>query len=397
MYRFTADEQHLLLMDCLGLTRWSSPKGLKTDRTFTAGAQGQVSISAAGDAAIAYRDGWCSTARFDFPSLKKTKSYERFRQPHGVISPDGTRILHTGGFTSDPNLILSSIDGARLRHTNIPGMDAPLIELGLGESEDNRLLSPLFTVSPDGHFVQADWRSPICYGRLDPETLEPTVLLKVRHQPPPVNWSRAWPSASGLVVAVLDPLKATCTIVHFADGREQQRWELTAISLPAVSETHIAWQPDAGTVICQDRGSGAQETFDIAEITAKAHARKSPRPAWLEGLDSAGRGTLIIGRSRLILLPWHRETFLDLRSGVETPRKLPEQEHHIRRLALSHIETMVTELRQRGSDCELVNLDIKSNNTSFSLRVAGESGKAIADSLYQQFKTAGVRCGSYSY
>ena len=211
MYRFTADEQHLLVMDCLGLTRLSPPAKVKTDRAFTAGDQGHLSISADGTAALAYRHGWCSTARFDFPSLKKVQSYERFDLPHGAISPDGTRAIHTNSFTIDDWLEVSDLDGRRQSRVHIPRLPAAG-EVTLGETDSEILhLSPNFTVSPDLSFYLAPWRGPIHYGHLDPETLAPRIAQKIHLRSPENTLHRAWPDAQGITVAAFFPRSQTCS------------------------------------------------------------------------------------------------------------------------------------------------------------------------------------------
>ena len=57
MYGFSEDEQHLLFMDCFGLTRLSLPNQVKTDSKISGSeSAGRVTVSRDGSLAASHED-----------------------------------------------------------------------------------------------------------------------------------------------------------------------------------------------------------------------------------------------------------------------------------------------------------------------------------------------------
>ena len=243
------------------------------------------------------------------------------------------------------------------------------------------MLTPHFVISADNSFFHADWSGPLCYGHLDPETLAPVLHWKADLRAPPGHICRAWPSASGLTLAVFSPGESACIVLTMSPSGEQVSTQpLKAIGL-------AGGQRHSGLRGSQHRGTGAilnqrshpagpQSQEPVSELAQRGEEPRSGRadPAALAPGD-------IPGASRRCRDPTQAPT-----AGARDP---PDCTGVHRRQAHGD--------GKAGILCELVNLDIKGNNVSFSLRGIGKDGGAEGNGLYEILKAAGHRCGSYSY
>ena len=104
--------------------------------------------------------------------------------------------------------------------------------------------------------------------------------------------------------------------------------ELSMMDLAAHDEGRLVYQRDADTVVVRTLAGGEERTYSIAAATEAARGKAKKGKAL--GFANAGAGKVIAGAGRLLFVPWHRESFLDLIAEEEVPRKLKAAEAKVR-------------------------------------------------------------------
>jgi hypothetical protein len=398
MYGFSEDEQHLLFMDCFGLTRLSRAKAVKTDAKISGSeSAGLVSVAADGSAAATYEDLWDKSVLWAFPELKSAVRFDRFRERGVVVHPDGRHylVLEAGQLAIKPLsktvLLPLRLDApkpskqAARKEVRVPlagGEELPDLKLGDGRPNVG---APL-RVAHDGTLVHWDGQQLIG-AALDGMA----VTVKWRRRLSVPDGARVDIYADARRCVVLLHRGRRWTVVERVAGKDHTR-ELDSLAVPTVAGRFLLHQPSADRVVRIDLDNGESQELSL-EIASK------------QGLSHTGPGTIFAGaQGSALFLPQHRESILDLVAEVEIPRKLPAKEFEIRQALLAIARPYVDAARLAGVCIELgrVELNPKYNSVSVTHRIAG--GASLFGALlggYAQSAWSGVslpggwRMGSY--
>lgn len=386
MYNFTSDGTHLLFLDCFGLTRLSRPNKVKTSKQLRGSWCGLAQLSHAGDRALVYAPDQSLLRLLEFPGLTSARSYKKYELLRPGLHPDGAHLIQDGLSTTQiaglPRVWSGDLAGPSLEPIDLleespPGWSS--LEL-ISNTTANELRNELerysdnsieaLTVGPDGTFLYATVDSgagvptedAVTFGRFREATRSPT-----QHWKAPIRLSRrrhqAWPEAGTVLIVGLDPKRqrAWGALIDAKGRRRDYAWP--SLSMPVRSGSKVAYQPDEDRVVVEDLETGDKLERSISEATARSMSVKKPprlttAAEHLGDLENTGRGDLLFhhggpeGEERLLLLPWHRETLIDLIEGIELPRKLPAVSFPIRR------ELMRAVARARAFAAE-VNIDVE--------------------------------------
>lgn len=371
MYGFSEDENHLLFMDCFGLTRLSRPNKTKTDTKISGSeSAGRATVSRDGSAAVSHEDGWDKTIVWSFPELKPAKRFDRFREKQAMVHPEGAHFivpeygaLKIKGLTKVV-LLPQRLDApaeATPQSTEPVDLDLsggeelPALVLGEGSPE---LPAPL-RIAHDGSLLYFDGKALIC------ATLVGSAAT--------VHWRRAlrtperarvelYADAERSVVMLHRDRRWTITIIK-GKGGEERSFEIESLAVPAVAGRYLAYQPTPGAVVRRDLETDEQSEHALAIYDKK---RKID-------LSNEGVGTIFVGaKGSLLVLTAHRESILDLIKAVEIPRKLPAKEFDIRQAVLGIARPYVEAARLVGVNIELGRVDLgKGSRLSVSHRIVG--------------------------
>lgn len=122
--------------------------------------------------------------------------------------------------------------------------------------------------------------------------------------------------------------------------------ELTLRDLTAFDGARLVYQREVDTVVALDVATGKEQTWSIAGVTAAARAKAKKGKAL--ALDNAGIGKVVAGAGRVLFVPAHRESFLDLLAAEELPRKLKASEQQLRQVTTSWLSAHRAELIDAG-------------------------------------------------
>lgn len=104
--------------------------------------------------------------------------------------------------------------------------------------------------------------------------------------------------------------------------------ELTLHDLAAFDGSRLVFQREPDTVVALDLVKGEEQTWSIAAVTAAARAKAKKGKAL--AFDNAGIGKVVAGAGRVLFVPAHRESLLDLLAEEELSRKLKAAEQQLR-------------------------------------------------------------------
>ena len=357
MYVFSEDEQHLLFMDCFGLTRLSFPNHLVTERRNSGSESGgRVSISRDGSVAISYADLLDKTVLWTFPGLRPAQRLG-YSGRGALVHPEGT------------HAIIEAYSGLRLEPLRPPvllplRLDAPVdrersntdVRVSL---EGGRQLAKL-VLGGDG---QPDVPTPLrvahdgtllCYHR--GEVLCAT-LTRTRAE---VHWRRAVTTPEGARLELHAEAKRCALLLHrglrwtvvtLARGRERSL-EIESLGVPAVAGRTVVHQPAPDRLVRRNLETGRQTKLPLPE---------------------QGVGTIFLGKTRLLFLAADRERILDPIANIELPRELPPEQRAVRQDLLQLVRPTVEAARLAGVCVELgrVTLGPKTDTASVEFRLAG--------------------------
>ncbi|MCA9663800.1 MAG: hypothetical protein KC486_36065 [Myxococcales bacterium] len=378
MYRFSPGDKAVLFLDCFGLTRLELPRKVKTDRKVRGSWDSTVSLSDRGDQAMVYDANWWRTYAYEFPALKPSHKYERFRPKEAQVLGSGKHMLveyewvqTLGGKDT------GSIDDSKAKK---------LRALDLWATRDlGYYIHEAFPAGPlvgdtFARFDAPQWEWELSFGRCDRKGGELLWRRPIR-----VHGGHRhglYPHADGVVITSAAPRAGQVFARDFdAAGEPGATFEAAGYTVPVAAHGRLAWQEDADTVVVRE-ASGATRSFSIAAATARAHSAKKhpralPKGDFLGRLENSGEGTILLGEEALLFVPWHGETILDLIGGAEIHRKLPPEEYAVRR----HFRATVARAAAFGRDADmtvnggvcLVNAKQRTFQTGFSA-TRGEGG-----------------------
>jgi hypothetical protein len=362
MYAFSEDEKHLLFMDGFGLTRLSRPKAVKTDPKISGSESGGlISVARDGSVAASYEDLWDKSVIWEFPALKPSQRFDRFRERGAMIVPAGT---HYAVIDDDALRLTPLRKGVLLpmrldappeprERSNEPvsltlagGEQRPALALG----GDGALEVPApLRFAHDGTLLWLRRGELICASLVGTEAS--------------VRWRRAVTGPAGARLELLGDAERCLLIVHHGRrwsvcelrGEHERRFEIDSVAVPAAAGRYLAWQPSATTIVRRDLDSEALDEYTL-------------------GPAHAGPTTLFAGgKGSLLALPCTREALVDLISGVEISRKLPAKLVELRQAFVALSRPYVEAARASGSTIELgrVEFNPKYNSVSITHRIAG--------------------------
>jgi hypothetical protein len=401
MYGFSEDEQHLLFMDCFGLTRLSLPRSVKTDPKISGSeSSGRVTVSRDGELAASYEDLWDKAVIWSFPEMRPAKRFGRFEQRGVIVHPAGTHsiICEHDQLKLEPLkktvLLPLRLDAPADVHQLITGpvyasLDGgeQLSAVAFGGEGRPDVPVPL-RIAHDGTTLYYDGSELIC-----------ATLTGVDVK---VHWRRAVTAPEGARLEFHADATRCVLMLHRGlrwtiverEGTDERSFEIDSVGVPAVAGRWLAWQPQPDLVV--------RRNLETDEQTEHALSTKGP-------------GTLFVGaRGSLLFLTPDRETILDLIVGVEMssrpghraeiPRELPAAERDVRQALLGLARPYVDAARLAGSCIDLgrVELNPKWDSVSITHRMAGGDNlfgallAAHASSVWRSCKLPGRwRMGSY--
>ena len=354
LHRLTADEQTLVLLDGYGLTRWGLPRKIKSDRKLCAGIEPVLLLSPTDDTLVVggeHLKQFGMTRAHNFPALGSLDASPSVRAPV-VFTPAG----HLLSFSTDdperpervPELYWTTLHGTsrgRLTLLKPPEVPAAGIDLHHGDSVHAPYTRELLRIDRQGHFVLCDTsrrmgQACMWMGHADAEG-------QVE-----VTWSGRMINVQGATLLEAYPTGTSALVISWSAPLQQARVQeigaapsevrvFDTIEPPTYARGTLAYQPDEDTVVV------GEERFSISAVSA-ASAQTAKRPDFLAEHRNAGRGDLIVGRERALFIPWHRESFLDLRAAREIYRKLGPKRRP-ERVALSRqMKDAMDEMHQAG-------------------------------------------------
>lgn len=122
--------------------------------------------------------------------------------------------------------------------------------------------------------------------------------------------------------------------------------ELTLHDLAAFDGSRLVFQRQPDTVVALDLATGEEQTWSIAAVTSAARAKAKKGKAL--SFDNAGIGKVVAGAGRVLFVPAHRESFLDLLTEEEVSRKLKAAEQQLRQTVTSWLRAHRAELIDAG-------------------------------------------------
>ncbi len=377
MHRFHPDDSAVLFLDAFGLTRLALPKKVKTDRKIRGGWGGYVDLSETGDRALVYDADWWRIYTYTFPDLKPWQKYERFQYRQSNLLGDGAHLL----------------DGDTVRTM---GGEAT----GTLTNEGCKLLKPLrfgpykdigyyiYSAFPGRSYGQdrfAETNTPDWEWLLDYGVCTNTGARCLWRRPLQVHGGHRhgfYPHGEGLVLTSLAPRSAQVYVQWLDEaGNPGRLLQADGITVPVWAFGRLAWQQDEDTIIVED-DEQQRQSYSISAVTRVAHSGKKhpralPKGDFLGDLTNVGAGEILLGPKRVLFVPWHGETILDLTGQTEIHRKLPPDEFEIRR----HFRETIARANRFAREADmLVNggfIQIHKKDKSFSTGYAmtrGEGG-----------------------
>jgi hypothetical protein len=391
MYGFSEDEQHLLFMDCFGLTRLSLPNQVKTDSKISGSeSAARVTVSRDGSLAASHEDLWDKSVIWSFPELRPAKRFERFEQRRLLIHPAGTHsiVCENDELRLEPvkKTVLLPLRLDAPADVSKPGSEPAVVRLDGGEQlpalafgGEGRPDVPVpLRIAHDGTVLYFDGSELVC------ATLTGVVVE--------VHWRRPVTAPDGARLELYADAKRCVLMLHRdrrwtifeREGTNERSFEIESLGVPAVAGRWLAWQPKRHVVVRRNLDTGEQtEHFPREE----------------------GVGTIFLGaKGSMLLLSRDRESILDLIARTQISRELPVEERDVRQAVLARAQPCVDAARLAGACIELgrVELHAKYDSVSITLRMTGGDNlfgallSAHANSIWRNCKLPGRwRMGSY--
>ncbi|MEZ4394912.1 MAG: endonuclease V [Polyangiales bacterium] len=332
------DLKHHAFVDGFGLTRVSLPDKVKTERRVCAGLDATLSVDAGGRALLACHEGEHEMHHLGLPALRARTRLDRGRVLGASLTPEGgfVDVMTDGRATpratlrrwSDPFVTPAFLPLDPASAPTRPGVT--LDDAGPSHRPARLVTSPrgtwatLLGASPT--LLVGDLEAPV--GRLRwsaPVRVPPGALLTLH----PFDEGR-------VVVAAFLPAAQRVMILRFdAEGEAAPVVELSTRgpAAPLTPEV-VLHQRDDGTVVRRALSDGVEERTRLPD-------------------SACGPGRVFGQGSSAFFLPWHAETVIDLRRGLELDRGLGEHDAPARR-ALRRVISQANALAQAtGSYFEL--------------------------------------------
>ena len=371
MYVYSERGDHLAFLDAFGLTRWTAPGKVKTDRTVHGGRDSLLARSAAGDLVAAYDDEWMRAYVYKFPALTAAQKLPRFAMKHALLHPSGTAWV-----TAQPQpdggameLVVTDRASGAVVTTVLPSQpQTEVLQMGAGEPGEPAWETTL-RIAPDGSFaLWVDRIGTLYLGTLRDPAQSAELTAVVPFHPPAVSAVSVDPRADGTFVvahearhgrahaAVLDPR-----------GAVVGKWTFECLGAPVRAGDSVVFQRDEGAVVRLplSHGGGPAEVFPLAP-------------------EHAGAGTVMAHPARVHFLPWHGDDLLDLTAGVTVSRKLPPAEAPLRRWLMDAARRMNAAGRKAGFTMEVSALTV-TDDGGFKGGIGSSRGDG---SLLAQFVSA---------
>lgn len=333
MHLFSPDGSRLAFIDAQGLTLLTFPNKAKTERTMTAGFGGLLSQDEAGKRLLAWDDDWERLLLYD-AKLAAVKRYARFDAKDSLLHPDGEHLVR---FERDA-LVVTALEFkkevARTELGKLSGLKLAKAALGparSGETERWALAlhhSGTFVCLHDGVVyagqVNAAGKAPALFWKMPIEA--PTRQLKLFALPRRV------------AIVALDRATSRAFVVLVDSKGARRDLSVPAIAMPDVTADFVVFQKDDATVCRQSLSTQKVEEFSIdrappARPMGKSKA-KAAKPAGVAPLPRTGPGQVMAAGEKVWFLPWHGEVVVELTTGEEISRKLPDKERPVRELML---------------------------------------------------------------
>lgn len=376
----SADGKRWLYGDAFGVTRLNVGKSLKLKHTIKVTTpRGGLSIGDAGKLALApgrvqtgvYGDD--GVALLNLPGLgvrgKLAGSSERARL---LGAGDAARIVELGR----GDLVVSSLDGAatkRLRALALNSDDAArsLPKQAIGPQGDGGWppLRAALCVARDGRFAAA-YGGRLWGGRVDDDGDELAWTLELAiHPTVAIDLQRA---GDETWLTVMDHAAGRARLLRVTDAGALEQLELASLAGPRVTETWLLYQPESGVVVRRARASGEETRFDVAPYNA--HPRPEPELEVYKGRARPPAPTRLPGQldaigERVLFVPWHGETIVELRAGVVLDREIGAGAGPLRRAIVEVMARDNAALARLQLQVELRHFDTNPKGSSCSFGV----------------------------
>lgn len=384
---FSADGKQWIYGDAFGLTRVDLGKALKVSKHTIKMANPIGTISMTLDGKQGMCDGHeqggaygnSMLLGFGLPGLGlKHKLSEEIA---GIATtPAGVRVA----VLKQDTLVLSDLDGPELRQerelslTGGPDLGA----LRIGPQRDPATPAAhawplaLLRLLPDGRYVALTVGRTLVAGKLGDAADADQSWWRASLETEPMCEVSLEVVGEDVWLTVMDAVKELAHIAQITRDGVITRHELPAISVPAFTGPHIAYQPSAGEVRLRTLATGEEQVFDVsahnphlyseADLEVFKGSPAPPAPTRLQGhLGADGK--------RVFFVPWHAETIVELGSGLVMPRGLPTESGMFRRLVqeiLARKNALLSALQYR---IELISFehDAKGKRTRAQCRLPG--------------------------
>lgn len=184
---------------------------------------------------------------------------------------------------------------------------------------------------------------------------------------PPRSYVFCVPRPAGLWLVAWVPSAAKAHVLRFSrDGTARSPvLELSTLERPAFNGDVILHQTEPGVVTRTSVDGTTLGRVDIAAVTSAARASSTKKSSGPQ-LDPVGPGRLIAGLGRELLVPWHAESFVDLQTGDELPRKLPRKQEAARRIVTTWMRDH-HDARMVGGVLDIDYLVVKPDRYSYAM------------------------------